>query len=174
MAETQEKLSIRQAEPDDTLLLWSLVEEMGQIKDVGYFERQMEYQDKGMRQVLITCYEGQEVGYGILNWQPKYAFFKKLGIPEIQDLNVLSAYRKRGIATGLIEWCEAQARERGHKQMGISVGLSSSFGPAQILYVKLGYIPDGNGVTCDRQHIAHGEIRPVDDQMCLMMVKDLK
>jgi hypothetical protein len=59
------------------------------------------------------------------------------------------------------------------KFMGIGVGMPTSYGPAQRLYVKLGYIPDGNGINYDRQSIAFGEFRPVDDDLCLMMVKAL-
>ena len=58
--------------------------------------------------------------------------------------------------------------------MGISVALGASYGPAQRLYATLGYMPDGNGVTYDRMAVGFGEMRPVDDDLCLMMVKDLQ
>jgi hypothetical protein len=58
--------------------------------------------------------------------------------------------------------------------MGIGVGLHRAFGAAQRLYIRLGYIPDGNGITYDRLQIAPGEFRPVDDDLCLIMVKELK
>ena len=37
----------------------------------------------------------------------------------------------------------------------------------------LGYVPDGSGATYDRLTVAGGEIRPVDDNLCLMMIKAL-
>ena len=49
----------------------------------------------------------------------------------------------------------------------------SGFGAAQRLYCKLGYIPDGNGVTYDREAVRAGDMRAVDDLLCLMMVKAL-
>ena len=58
--------------------------------------------------------------------------------------------------------------------MGIGVGLYTSYGAAQRLYCKMGYVPDGNGVTYDRKLLAAGEFRPLDDQLCLMMIKDLE
>lgn len=112
-------------------------------------------------------------GYGFLNWGPKYSFYKRFDIPEIQNVNVLNDHRSKGIATQIILAAEGMAREEGHTQIGVSVGLTSDYGPAQRLYTKLGYYPDGNGITYDRQAVQAGEIRPVDDELCLMMVKDL-
>jgi GNAT superfamily N-acetyltransferase len=146
----------------------------GQAKDVDYFERSFDYQDEGEREVLIAMLDGAPVGYCFLSWQPKYGFFKKLGLPEIQDLNVMPDFRRRGIARALIAHCENLARGRGLEHMGIGVGLDASYGPAQVLYVSLGYIPDGNGLTYDRKQVAAGEFRPVDGNLCLMMVKSLK
>jgi GNAT superfamily N-acetyltransferase len=142
-------------------------------RETDYFERQLEYQSQREREMLLAVFEGTDCGYAILNWQPKYVFFKKLEVPEIQDLNILPAFRRRGIATAVIGYCEARARARGCAHMGIGVGLYAAYGPAQRLYVKLGYVPDGNGITYDRRAVAPGEIRPVDDQLSLMMVKDL-
>jgi len=57
--------------------------------------------------------------------------------------------------------------------IGISVGLTIDFGPAQRLYCKLGYMPDGNGVTLDREFVDDGQPVTVNDDLCLMMVKEL-
>lgn len=125
------------------------------------------------REILIASENDYDAGYCILNWQPKYAYFRHLGIAEIQTLVVDSTLRRRGIASALIACCEDKARAAGHKQIGIGVGLHSGFGAAQSLYVKRGYVPDGQGVTYDREIVAGGEFRPVDDQLCLMMIKAL-
>jgi len=110
-------------------------------------------------------------GFVVLNHQPKYSFYKRLGIPEIQDVFVLPDYRGQGIATALIQFCEKQI----HGDMvGISVPISPQFGQAQRLYYKLGYKPDGNGVTYEREQVIHNTMARVDDNLCLMMVKDLK
>ena len=81
--------------------------------------------------------------------------------------------RRKGLATVLIKHCEEYARELGYSDIGISVALHSGFGPAQRLYVKLGYVPDGAGVTYDRELISPMEMRPIDDDLCLMLVKAL-
>ncbi len=150
-----------------------MVATLGSNKDTDYFDRNFEEQEAGRRQVYIAEYESQPAGYCILNWQPKYGLYRKLEIPETQDLNVLPGFRRRGIAKAMIAHCEDLARRKGCEMMGISVGLHASYGPAQILYVKLGYIPDGQGITCDRKTVLPGEIKPVDDNLCLMMVKNL-
>ena len=117
--------------------------------------------------------KGKDCGYGMLNWRPQYSLYKKLAVPEIQDINVLSQFRQQGVATEIIRKCEMISRHAGCSHVGISVGLYKDFGPAQRLYVKLGYKPDGNGVTYDRQAVTAGEVRPIDDGLCLMMIKEL-
>lgn len=164
---------IRPASSGDANALYGLYGLIGHKPD-GYFERCLEEQEEGRRIVLIAEMDGEAAGYGMLNWEPQYALYKKLGIPEIQDLNVVPAFRRRGAATAMIHHCEALARERGCTQIGISVGLYAGYGPAQRLYVSLGYVPDGYGVTYDRQPVAPMEMRPVDDDLCLMMVRDLE
>lgn len=146
---------------------------MGKTQEADYFDHCLELQGDGRREVLIAAVEERDVGYGILNWSPKYLLFRKLGIPEIQDLNVVPSYRQRGIASQMIGYCEDLARARGCADMGIAFGLHSSYGAAQRLYIKLGYIPDGQGATYDRRQIAFGDFKPVDDDLCLMLVKAL-
>ena len=170
---TSGEVAIRQAGFNDLKSLRDMSAALKQSKDPDYFEQQFEYQQEGSRLILIAAAEGRDVGFCFLNWDPKYGYFRAHGIPEIQDLNVLPEFRKRGIATQIILHCEELARRKDRGQMGISFGLHPGFGAAQKLYVKLGYIPDGFGVTYDRKVVMEGEFKPVDDQLCLMMVKNL-
>lgn len=165
--------TIHKAEREDIPRLDLIIAGMGGSKDFGYFERQMNYHDEGVRDIFIIQQDGLDAGYVILNWDPKYGLFRKNEIPEIQDLNILNHFRQQGLATALIAYCENLAREKGKEFMGIGVSVSSSFGPAQRLYTKLGYVPDGFGVTYDRKNTISGELRPIDDQLCLMMLKAL-
>lgn len=168
-----QNLSIRQAAPEDVPKLWGLIAELGFAKDIGYFEHCLARQDKGDLIVLIMALDGVDVGYGLLNWVPKYTLYRKLGIAEVQDLNVLQHYRRQGIASRLIACCEDMVRAKGHDQIGIAVSVHGSYGPAQRLYFKLGYEPDGTGVTYDRAPVDFAAFKPVDDQLCLMLIKDL-
>jgi GNAT superfamily N-acetyltransferase len=167
-------VQIRQMEWGDLKTLHDISLQLRQVKEPGYFERNFAEQEAGRRVIFIASMEGADAGFCILNWEPKYWLFKKQGIPETQDLNVLPAYRKRGIGTAMIRHCEELAKARGCTVMGISVGLDGSFGPAQVLYTKLGYIPDGQGVTYDRKPVSAGEFKAVDENLCLMMAKSLK
>lgn len=110
-------------------------------------------------------------GFAVLNHAPKYSLYQRLNIPEIQDIFILPAYRQQGLATRLIQHCEMQSKA---DMIGISVPVSPQFGAAQKLYIKLGYVPDGNGVTYDREGVIHNAMVRVDDDLCLMLVKDLK
>ncbi len=166
-------LQIRRAGTADTESLSAIAAANNSHKESDYFLRCLEEQAVGRRIVFIGFLDDAAAGYGMLNWQPQYALYRRLGIPEIQDLNVRPECRRRGVASALIAQCEAEAVQAGKTDMGISAGLYPDYGPAQRLYVRLGYIPDGNGVTYDRQPVRPGEIRPVDDDLCLMMVKNL-
>jgi uncharacterized protein YijF (DUF1287 family) len=80
-----------------------------------------------------------------------------------------------------VDACEALVREAGKTEIGISVGLNQGYGPAQRLYVKKGYIPDGTGVCCDDVPVRAGEMRTtilrhplsLDNLLTLKMVKNL-
>jgi GNAT superfamily N-acetyltransferase len=164
------KISIRQANPNDLEALGFLAPTQ---KEAGYFERCLAEQADGKRLILIAVQDGAYVGYGMLNWSPQYTLYRKLGIPEIQDLNVISVARRSGVATTLVRYCEKLALDKGCSMMGISVGLTADYGAAQRLYIKLGYAPDGYGVTYDRLTVRHGELRPIDDNLALMLVRPL-
>lgn len=161
-------IDIREATRADVSLLYKLYDRIGK-KDEGYFEHAF---DEGVT-ILIAADEGRDCAFCLLNYTPRYSLYKKLGIPEIQDLNVIATHRRKGIATALIGFCEGHARSKACEAMGISVGLFKDYGPAQILYVKLGYVPDGNGITYDRETVKPFVPCMVDDDLSLMLIKQL-
>lgn len=158
----------------DVDALWHMLDAFGFSNDRNYYERCIERHVNKELTIIVAFENSRAIGFCLLNWQPKYAYFKLHGFPEIQDLNVLSAHRNKGVGAALIRFCEEMAREKGCTDMGIGVGLDSSFGAAQRLYVKMGYIPDGQGVTYDRKQVAKGEFRPIDENLSIMMTKSLK
>lgn len=161
-------IDIRQATEEDIPSLYGLYNHIGK-KDEGYFESLFEKECL----ILIASTENRDIGFGILNFEPKYGLYKKLGIPEIQDLNVVPDERLKGVGTALVLAFENIAEDQGAEQVGISVALTKDYGPAQRLYVKLGYIPDGNGITFDREGVTHGQSYIANDDLCLMMIKEL-
>lgn len=167
------KLQIKKADKDALAHLREIALRMKSYKDPDYFEKSLELQSAGEREVFFALWDGQVVGYTMLSYHPKYGYYRAHGIPEVQDLNVIPEMRQRGIGRALIQHCEETARKKAYEKIGIGVGLTPSYGAAQRLYVKMGYVPDGMGVTYDRQTVSHGEFRPFDDEVSLMMEKTL-
>lgn len=167
---------IRKAEAGDIEALSAAASAMKAVLEEGYFARCLDEQAAGRRDVIVAGREdggGTLLGYVQINWQPLYPPFRRLGIPEVQDLNVVPGERRQGLGNLLVEWCEGAARTAGKTEVGIGVGLYSRYGAAQRLYVRRGYIPDGAGVAYDDVPVTAGELRPVDDMMVLRFVKSL-
>lgn len=161
-------ITITDGTSKDIPALYALYDALGKHDD-GYFEHAFE-----SGAVPVMAYEdGTLAGFALLNWTPRYSLYRKLGMPEIQDLNVLAAYRRRGIARMIVEYCEDRARERGCEMMGIAVGVTSDYGAAQIMYINMGYVPDGNGATYDRQGVQANMTYTLDDDFALMLIKPL-
>jgi GNAT superfamily N-acetyltransferase len=112
-----------------------------------------------------------DVGLCVVNFAPNYTLFRRLNIPEIQDLNVHKDARGQGVGAALVRAAEDLARARGHTEIGIGVGLTAGYGAAQKLYVKLGYVPDGLGIAADGVPVRPSDLRAVDDAVSLYMVK---
>lgn len=166
---------IRKAAIDDLPALEGIARGMGQVHETGYFARCLQEQAEGRRQIFLALEgaAGAAAGYVQLNDYPLYAPFRRFGMPEIQDLNVLPDYRQRGIGAQLVAYCEEVARAAGKADIAISVGLHASFGAAQRLYVRAGYVPDGAGIAYDDVPVRAGEMRPIDDNLTLKMTKSL-
>lgn len=127
----------------------------------------------GRRIVLLAVEGAHFLGYGSLLWLPAYPSFRELGIPEIQDLVTAQHRRGQGIATRIIAALEDRARLREHKQIGLGVGLYADYGSAQRLYVRLGYAPDGRGMTYHTLPALGGANVRVDDDLLIWLVKSL-
>jgi len=61
--------------------------------------------------------------------------------PELQDVSVLPAHRRRGVATALTRAAEQEAAARGHDTLTLTVGIANE--NAQALYRALGYHDSG-------------------------------
>lgn len=127
----------------------------------------------GERATLVAMREDRVVGYGSLVWRSRYPGFADAGIAEVHDLATDRRERGKGIATSLIGALEDLARARGHTMVGLGVGLYRDYGAAQRLYARLGYAPDGNGVTGHHQPVAPGASASIDDDLLLWLTKRL-
>lgn len=136
------------------------------------YERYLVEQDDGERVVLVAVAGDDVCGYGTVVWEPDYPPFRVARIPEIQDLNVLPRFRRRGIATRLMDEAERIIGERG-RVAGIGVGLYDDYGPAQRLYILRGYVPDGRGAAYRNQPVRGGEHVRADDDLAIHLTRTL-
>lgn len=167
------RLHIRPALLNDLSVLQDIAGAMGAHHEKGYFERCLQEQAAGRRHIFIAEAGESPVGYVQLNWRPVYTMFRRLDVPEIQDLNIVPSARRQGFGAQLVEYCEIRAKQNGKSHMGISVGLYAAYGPAQRLYVQRGYVPDGAGIAADDAPVKGGEMRPIDDNLTLKLIKAL-
>jgi GNAT superfamily N-acetyltransferase len=129
--------------------------------------------DDPLRHIFIYYHDQQPAGYVILNLSPRYAPFQRLNIPEFQDLSVAPLFQRQGIGRALVQFCESFCQKSGHDYLGAAVALTANYGTAQQLYAKMGYIPDGCGVTYNREPIRQGSFQVIDDQLTLMLIKEI-
>lgn len=168
-------ITIRQATAADIPALDHFAKDMHQTHEAGYFARCLHEQAEGRRRFFLALDTDADAvaGYVQLNALPLYNLFRRFGIPEIQDLNVHPDYRRRGIGGQLVDYCEDLVRGEGKSEIGISVGLHTSFGSAQRLYIRKGYLPDGAGIAYDDETVRVGDMRAIDDNLTLKLTKSL-
>jgi GNAT superfamily N-acetyltransferase len=142
-------------------------------KSASLFDRYLREQEDGRRDIFLAFVGADFAGYVTVNWHPSYQPLAVEGIPEIQDLNVLPKFRRRGIATRLVDQAEEVAGSRC-KSVGIGVGLHPGYNAAQRMYVRRGYIPDGNGVTVRDEFVQEGQTVVMDDDVVLHLLKALQ
>lgn len=130
-------------------------------------------QTAGDRIACLARLEGQLIGYGSLLKDSKYPSFKSSGIPEIHDVWISEEYRGHGFGKQLICHLERLSQKENYPSVGLGVGLYKDYGRAQRLYIQLGYVPDGEGVTYKYQPVIPGDAYPVDDDLVIWLKKDL-
>jgi len=68
---------------------------------------------------------------------------------------------------------EQLARTRGIATLGITVGLSAEYGPAQRMYGRRGYVPDGRGACQGQRPLSQGARVTMDHDLIIWLTKDL-
>ena len=133
----------------------------------SYFQEQ----ENRERDVLVAESDGFVAGYITILPAAKHGPF--VGVyPELTDFNVFELFRNRGIGNQLLE--EAEKRVGLLSEIvTLGVGLHSGYGPAQRLYVKRGYIPDGSGIWFRDQPLAPYSPCENNDDLVLYFSKRL-
>ena len=104
--------------------------------------RRFEQQQEGRVTYLVAWDGARPVGHLLVRWEGPAA--EPMGsaypdCPEVEDFFVDTAYRGRRIGLRLLLAAEEQAHLRGHRRIGLGVGLTPSFDRARGIYARLGY-----------------------------------
>ena len=165
-------VEIRQLRFEDITPIAKAFAELGWDKPASQYERYLSEQDTGQRLVLVATIKGNFAGYVTIVWKSSYTPFREADIPEIVDFNVLPKFRRQGIGTQLLDEAERRITERS-SIAGIGVGLTSDYGAAHILYIKRGYIPDGYGISWNRNFCQYGDQVIINDDLGISFTKQL-
>ena len=123
------------------------------------------------REVLVAEVEGALAGYITILPCAKQGPFAEIH-PELSDFNVFEPFQNQGIGNLLMEEAENQVKLISDK-VNLGVGLHSGYGPAQRLYIKRGYIPDGTGVWYQNHQPAMNAVCEDIGDLVLYLSKNL-
>ena len=133
--------------------------------------RYFKEQESGEREVLVAEVEGALAGYITILSCAKQGPFAEI-YPELSDFNVFEPFQNQGIGNLLLEEAEKQVRLISDK-VTLGVGLHSGYGPAQRLYIKRGYIPDGSGAWYQNHQPAMNAVCEDIGELVLYLSKNL-
>ena len=169
-----EKLIIRNMESADAQIFTDEFTAQGWHPEIdGYLER-LKDQSEGKSVALTAVYEGCPAGYVYVYLCANEGPFKEKKWPIIVDFNVLKKYQRIGIGNKLMDVAEHVAGKYSDT-VCLGVGLCDSYGAAQRMYVKRGYIPDGSGVWYQgKQCVQYETVCTIDDDLILFMLKKLR
>jgi GNAT superfamily N-acetyltransferase len=168
-----QKLMIREMLEEDCRSISGAFAEQGWNKPVAQYLAYFQESRVGKRLVLLAEFESQFAGYITIVWESPYPPFNEAGIPEIMDFNVLKKFQRQRIGTALMDEAESQISQRS-AVAGLGVGLTADYGPAHILYIHRGYIPDGRGINWNGKTLCYGDQAVVDDDLVLYLTKRLR
>ena len=131
--------------------------------------RYFKEQESGEREVLVAKVEGAVAGYITILPCAKQGPFAGMA-PELSDFNVFEPFQNQGIGNLLLEEAEKRVKLISDK-VTLGVGLHSGYGPAQRLYMKRGYIPDGTGVWYQNQPLEMNATIQNNDDLVLYLSK---
>lgn len=131
--------------------------------------RYFKEQESGEREVLVAEVEGAVAGYITILPCAKQGPFAGMA-PELSDFNVFEAFQNQGIGNLLLEEAEKRVKLISNK-VTLGVGLHLGYGPAQRLYIKRGYIPDGSGVWYRNQPLEMNDTIQNNDDLVLYLSK---
>ncbi len=168
-----DKLTIRSMRPEDAKVYYDTYLSYDWHPQMETYENYYKEQQKGERLVFVPEYKGKVVGICTLVLHPSEGPWGGKDMPEIVDLCVFFHIHKSGIGSKLLDVAESEAGKRSDTVF-LAVGCHSGYGPAQRIYVKRGYIPDGSGVWYQNKQLDQYAPCVNDDDLLLFMSKQLR
>ncbi len=166
---SSDTVAFRRMQSEDIVLLAAA---FVNYKPKERFEALFQSQQADAVDVWIVTVQDAIAGYVTILWQSRLDAFKREAIPEISDLNILPQYRRKAIATQLLDHVEEVVRARS-PTAGIGVGVTAEYAVPHRLYLQRGYLPCTMGVTYHYQPVTHGSPVCVDDDLVLWFTKPL-
>lgn len=141
---SDDHITIRDLQETDAAIITEGEIAQGWHQTIDKYLMRLDHQKRGLSVNLVAEYDGEVAGY--INVYPNsiWGAFGKQGLPEIVDFGVLVKFRCKGIGSKLMDVAEEIA-SRYSDTVYLGVGLHYGYGSAQRMYIKRGYIPDGNG-----------------------------
>ena len=124
------------------------------------------------REVLVAEIDGVVAGYITILPSAKHGPFAEV-YPELSDFNVFEPFRNQGVGNQLLEEAEKRVKLISNK-VTLGVGLHLGYGPAQRLYIRRGYIPDGSGVWYRNQPLEMNATIQNNDDLVLYLSKEFE
>ncbi|MBO4864847.1 MAG: GNAT family N-acetyltransferase [Eubacterium sp.] len=166
------ELKIRSMIPEDAKVLYDTYLSYGWHPQIKTYEDYYIEQEKGERLVFVAEYKGEVKGQCTLVLHPTEGPWGGKDYPEIVDLTVFSDIHCKGIGNKLLDVAESEAAKLSD-MVFLAVGLHSGYGPAQRIYSKRGYIPDGSGVWYQNKVLEPYTPCVNDDDLLLFLSKNL-
>lgn len=168
-----ENLIIRNMEESDAQIFTDEFTAQGWHPQIEVFLARIKDQSEKKCIALTAVYKGCQAGYVYVYFNATDGPFMNKEWPIIVDFNVLKKYQKNGLGNKLMDIAE-QGAAKYSDTVCLGVGLSESYGAAQRMYVKRGYIPDGSGVWyLGKQCVEYETECTIDDDLILYFYKKL-
>ncbi len=158
---------------EDCSTISFLFQEIGWDKPISLFIEYLAQQQAAKRDIFIAKRQDTIIGYVTIQWNSDHPYFYERNIPEISDLNVLPKYRGKGFGKALLKHAEHEISKCGDIA-GIGVGLTADYGPAQVLYVTQGYVPNAEGISYRHKKPTYGDEVIIGDDLALWLTKKLR
>lgn len=167
-----DKIKIRSMKKEDCEIIYNTYLSYGWHPNPETYITYYREQETDKRLVFIAEYKGEVAGLCTLVPDPAEGPWAGQKIPEIVDLSVFFHLHKKGIGNKLLDVAEQEAAKRSDR-VYLGVGVHSGYGAAQRIYVKRGYLPDGNGVWYQGRVLEQYAPCVNDDDLLLFMSKEI-